>query len=149
MKKIIFAVSLLIGIGFSVMAQTPSAGKGSKQDPSKPKLTPEEKAAKLTAYMTSELSLTADQQTKVAVLNTTNSKQVSEIRKKHKGNMEAAKPELKPLKEKYNTDLKAILTPEQNTKWTELKKKKREEMKANKEAAKVLEDNGISPEDLD
>ncbi len=145
MKKIIFAVTLLIGLCLASNAQTPIPAPSHEP---KPQLPPEEKAAKLTKYMTTHLELTSDQQTKVAELNTANAYKISEIKKKHKDKIEAAKPELKPIKAKYNADLKVILTPAQNKKWAELKKKNSDEIKKNKEASKNLQEDSVMPEDL-
>lgn len=172
MKKVVFILALLAGASTSSFAQqaktnsnengktnsnekgkinsTQKGGNGqSKQNSEGQKMTPEQKAEKLTQYMTTSLALTSDQQAKVSALNASKAKQVDAIRTKYKGNMESAKPELKTAKDQYNTSLKAILTPEQQTKWEAIKKQKKEEYQKNKAAGTKPAEGDLNPEDIE
>lgn len=112
-------------------------------------MTPEQRALKLTQYMTTSLSLTPDQQTKVSALNTKKAQEIEKIRSSNNGNMEAVKPQMKAVKEQYNTSLNAILTTDQKTKWEALKKQKKEEYQKNKAAGTKPAEGDLTPEDVD
>ena len=122
-------------------------GQGGQGGQGKP--TTESKAQRLTGFMTTQLSLTADQQQKVGDLNTSKAQQIAAIRTKYKGtDTTAARTEVKAVRDKYNTDLKAILTPEQATKWEAVKQQKREEFQKAKAAGTTPANSEITPEDL-
>lgn len=112
-------------------------------------MTAEQRAQKLTQYMTTTLNLTNDQQTKVLALNTSKAKQLDSIRAKNKGNMEAGKTEAKTVISSYNTSLNAILTAEQKTKWDEIKKQKKAEFEKNRAAGTRPAEGDLAPEDVE
>lgn len=160
MKKIVFSIVFLAGVSFASLAQEHNhqgggqhggnggqhqgGGQGVGQ-----KLTAQQKSQKLTQYMTTALSLTADQQQKVGVLNESKAVQMDTIRSQNKGNMEAAKTQVKTLKDQYNASLKTILTADQLTKWEDLKKQKKEEFQKAKAAGTKPADTGLTPEDVE
>lgn len=106
MKKIIIGLFMLAVA--TVNAQLPQ-GKS-----------PEERAEKRYARLTKELSLTAEQQTKVKQIILKNEQQ-RETKKQN----EATKEENKKLRQSFDEELKAVLTPEQFTKLQETRKEMR------------------------
>ncbi|MBC7450691.1 MAG: hypothetical protein H7259_04310 [Cytophagales bacterium] len=140
MKKSFLILALVSLTSITGFSQTPAQTPATKQT-QKTKLNPDEKAQKLTQYMTTELGLTTEQQQKVAALNSSKATQLAAIKTKYNGDMKAAQTELKPIKQQYNTSLKTILSPEQFTKWEQIKKQKKEEYKQKQ--------GPISPEDLE
>ena len=157
MKKIVFSIvffSSLCLVSFAQQNQNGkqrlhNGGKGSQGGNQGQKQTAAQKAIKLTQYMTSSLSLSTEQQSKVAALNTSKAQQVDHIRSKYKGNMEAAKPELKTARDTYHTSLNTILTADQKTKWEEIKKQKKEEFQKNRAAGTKPSEGKITLEDYD
>lgn len=157
MKKIVFSIVFLSGICLVSFAQQHSRGgnqgqhgqQGGKGPQGGQKQTAAQRATKLTQYMTTSLSLSTEQQSKVAALNASKAEQVDSIRSKYKGNMDGAKTELKTVKDSYNTSLNAILTADQKTKWEEIKKQKKEEMQKNRAAGTKPAEGDLTPEDLD
>lgn len=89
------------------------------------KKTPEERAKHRTEMMTKELGLSAEQVAKVNTININFARSVGDIKQikdeaTRKGRMDA-------LKSGRDNSLKAVLTPEQFTKMTELRAKKKED----------------------
>jgi protein CpxP len=137
MKKIVFSIVFLAGLSVASMAQQHNHGEGQGQQNHQggqgghgggggQRLTTTQKAQKVTQDMTTQLSLTADQQTKIAALNLSKAQQDSTIRAKYQGNMQSAQTELKTAKSQYNTNLKSILTADQATKWEAIKQQRQQ-----------------------
>lgn len=91
--------------------------------------TAEEKATHRTEKLTKELSLSADQATKVKALLIQQDEQVQAIKTKHANDTDktALKQELQTTREQNEAALKQILSPEQITKYEQLKAEKKEE----------------------
>ena len=109
MKKVISIIAtLVLGIGCLFAQKAPK--------------TSEERATKAAQKLTTELNLSADQTTKVKDLIKARIEAVQAVKAKY---TEAQKierrKEIKPIRQKFRTDLEAILTPEQKTKWEALK----------------------------
>ena len=109
MKKTLLILFTVAIASVNMMAQEP-------KDSNAPKRTPEERAEKMTQRMTKEFLLTADQQTKMKALISKREKEREERMKEEKARME-----------KYDAEIKAILTPEQYRKFEQ----KKSEMKEN------------------
>ncbi len=92
--------------------------------------TPEESAAKKTKKLNNELAnskylplpLSADQQTKVKAIFLEYEQAAHPIRKKHESSADKAKmkQELQSFKDKRDSQLKQVLTPDQYTKYTNM-----------------------------
>ncbi len=83
----------------ATFAQNNTKAKAPAQKNQKAKPSPEERAQKVSEYMTAELGLSADQQQKVSELNKAKATQISDIKAKYNGDMKAAMPEIKPIKQ--------------------------------------------------
>ena len=122
MKKVIFAclfASLTVSIS---QAQSTTISKDEiKKSGHYQHRTPEQRATRQTKLMTQSLNLNADQQAKVQALNLKRITEMEALRQTQKkdGN---AKPngsgnDGKAIRENWNNELKAILTPEQFAKY--------------------------------
>ena len=125
MKKLILLSASLITLSASVNAQ--EVIKKQKQDKTA-NLTLEQRAQKHVDAISNEVSVTADQKTKIYGFALTKVKKVDEIRAKYKSaeNKEGLQAELDANKKEFRKSVKSILTPEQ----LETLKAKHKEMKA-------------------
>jgi Spy/CpxP family protein refolding chaperone len=155
MKEIVFTLALAACTTTLSFAQhgggqhTQGGGQHTGGGAGHTKMTAEQRATKVTQYMTTSLALTSDQQTKVTALNITKSKQLDSLRTANAANMEAAKPAMKKVKETYNAGLNSVLTADQKTKWEALKKQKRDEFQKNKAAGTKPTEGEVTPEDVE
>jgi hypothetical protein len=107
MKKIIVALLLVFGM----TGYTYSQGVHK---------TPEQKAKETSAKLEKDLSLTPEQTTQVYDATLAKIKASDDIRTQYASDKEAMRGQMKPVNEKYNTQMKSILTPEQFTQWKQL-----------------------------
>ncbi len=123
MKKIISIIAtLVLGIGCLFAQKAPKST--------------EEKATKAAQKLTTELNLSADQTVKVKDLIKTRLDAVATVKTKYtEAQKVERRKELKPIRQKFRTDLEALLTAEQKAKWETIKaerKTKRVEKKGGK-----------------
>jgi protein CpxP len=111
MKKIILLFAI-ITTGLFVNAQS-DAKAPTAQDPAS-------KAKNMTAKMTQMLTLTADQQTKVMNINLEKATAMETNRTKSGNDKAAFAQEKKRINDKWNTDLAAVLTADQMTKFKQM-----------------------------
>ena len=112
--------TLALAVGMSLMAQDASAGKDKK--------TPEERAAKRTEQMSKDLGLSSEQVAKVNTINLNFARYSSDVEAAGKG--ADVEGRTKALKAKRDAELKAVLTPEQYTKYEEIRAKKQADKKS-------------------
>lgn len=110
MKKI-----LMIAAIFTMTIIGVSAQRG----PQKAKMSPQERAEKMTANMTEQLVLSEDQEKQIYQINLENAT-------KRQTEIEIRKSEMMEKNKGQQAQIEAILTPEQKTKWVELKDENRE-----------------------
>ena len=112
--------TLALAVGMSLMAQDANAGKDKK--------TPEERAAKRTEQMTKDLGLSSEQVAKVNTINLNFARYSSDVEAAGKG--ADVEGRTKALKAKRDAELKAVLTPEQYTKYEAIRAKKQADKKS-------------------
>lgn len=112
--------TLALAVGMSLMAQDANAGKDKK--------TPEERAAKRTEQMTKDLGLSSEQVAKVNTIYLNFARYSSDVEAAGKG--ADVEGRTKALKAKRDAELKAVLTPEQYTKYEEIRAKKQADKKS-------------------
>jgi periplasmic protein CpxP/Spy len=119
MKKLFFACSLFAAAFMfaPAMAQnTPPPAQAAPGGPAqRPMLTPDQRAEKRTEMMQKNLGLSDDQVTKVKQINLDFENQKDGILK-NTTDPQQRNTQMKALRDKQNTDLKAVLTPDQWTK---------------------------------
>ncbi len=117
-KSIIFMLVSLFVVSISAQEQ------GKRQ-----KMTAEERATKQTEMMTKQLTLTADQQTKIQAINLKYAQQMDANMQKAKENevkdREAMKAQMKTQMDAKDAEMKQVLTSDQYKQWEE----KKQEMK--------------------
>jgi periplasmic protein CpxP/Spy len=130
MKKVIFLlISFMATFGFAQ-----SADKAAK--------TPEQKASHHSEMLTKKLSLSPEQKQSVYTLILDRVNKANAVRAKYTtGDKKGMHKELKPIIDDFNTKIKAILTPDQVTKWEQFKAEKKAKRKEAKEANAT--DDGI------
>jgi protein CpxP len=133
MRKLIMLLVLFYGVN-SATAQTPPGG-GKK---GKPKMTPEQAAQKQADDLEKALTLNADQKATVKSAALTRINKVKEIRKKYgrEGDKKAMREEVRTVRKAFADEVNAKLTPDQQTKWKEYRKQKRQEMKGKRQEHK-------------
>ncbi|WP_443939368.1 hypothetical protein [Pedobacter sp. MW01-1-1] len=123
MKKAILTIVIAV-MGFSAAF----AQNGAKRK-QLANLTAEQRAERATAGLDKQLSLSADQKTKVYAIQLERAKKMDAYKGEDKAALKENKKEIKALLEKSQSDLDAVLTPEQKTKYEAFKAEKKGEMK--------------------
>ncbi|WP_022823877.1 Spy/CpxP family protein refolding chaperone [Hymenobacter norwichensis] len=147
MKKtlVILAACLLTAVGAASAQSTDAApmGRGNRMGQGRGGSTPEQRAEMQTKRLTSQLGLTADQTTKIQAIALAENQELATLRGKYASadSRQGAGQEMKALRDKYETQLKAVLTPEQLTKYDQLRDERmdnrRDKMKASGMKQKV------------
>lgn len=119
MKKITFVIVLLLAVStlaFSQQGQRKSA---------------EERAEMFAKNLTKELALNEEQSSKVKAIQVVSMTKIDEIRAKgmESADKKAMRQEVKAVNETADTQITALLTADQKTKYEEWKVKRAEEMK--------------------
>jgi hypothetical protein len=86
--------------------------------------TPEQRAEKKTEILTKKLDLNADQQTKVAEMNLKTAKEVDAIKNNQNLSKEEKKSAVKQLRETKQTELRGVLSSDQQQKFDKMKEKR-------------------------
>ncbi len=110
------ALSLLTLTTVPVFGQAETAGK-----PSRMQKAPEEKAEAMTRRMTKELTLTPEQQTKVATLNEQLLADLSTVRTNAQKEKGARRAHVQEVRSGYEASLKTTLSAEQMAQYTQLR----------------------------
>jgi periplasmic protein CpxP/Spy len=115
MKKLVLLMAMtVLGTG-AISAKAPLASV--EQGPGQGQATPEERAERQTKMMTEALGLTADQTSKLKPIILARATEQSTLREKMQGDREAMMGEFRKLNEKYNAQIKTVLTAEQYAKY--------------------------------
>ena len=115
MKKIVLLLAMTVLAAGAISAKAPVALV--QQGPGQGQATPEERAERQTSMMTEQLGLSADQVTKLKPILLARVTEQSSLREKMQGDREAMIGEFRKLNEKYNAQIKAVLTAEQYAKY--------------------------------
>ena len=136
-------LSFFVCIGFSFAQGNP----GPQMDQ---KMTAEQKAQKLSAKLEKSLSLTADQKTQVYEVTLEKIQKTREVKSKDAKDKKSQGEKYKSIRRDFNTDMKEILTDEQEVKWEQLKKEAKARREAKKAEAGLEDSKTDNPEkDLD
>lgn len=122
MKKtlILLAALALTTAGTSFAQTTPAATSMVKARKQAPK-SPTQKADRHAGKMAKELGLNADQEAKVEQLLLARQQESAALKTKHGTNKKAGRPEMKAAHDRYEAQMKTILTSEQFTKMRQMK----------------------------
>jgi Spy/CpxP family protein refolding chaperone len=119
MKKIVLAVLALFVLIGNISAQE-------NQLQGRKKKSPVERAEAFSKKMTKNLDLDATQQERVKVINLDRFKQLEEARSSFGGDRKQIASKVKEVNDAYFNNLKGILTPEQFSKFQEMKEEMKE-----------------------
>jgi Spy/CpxP family protein refolding chaperone len=114
--------TLLVAAIFSLTIFGVFAQRGQQ----KTMLNPEERAEKMTAKMTEQLELSEDQKKQIYQINLDNATKRQAEMEARKEEMRAKRAAMVEKNKSQQAQIEAILTPEQKTKWVELKDENRE-----------------------
>ena len=112
------------------------------QNPSKPTRTPEQKAAKRSEMLAQKLSLTPEQKQSVYNLILDRTTKVEAVKAKYAADKKGMGKELKSIRDNFDTQMKSILTPDQATKWEQLRAEEKAKRKGAKDASGLEEGLG-------
>jgi periplasmic protein CpxP/Spy len=116
MKKIVLLMAMTVLATGAISAKAPVAAV--QQGQGQGQATPEERAERQLKMLTETLTLTADQSTKLKPILLARLTEQSALREKMQGgDREAMMGEFRKLNDKYNPQIKAVLTAEQYAKY--------------------------------
>lgn len=127
MKKM-FVLAIMM-IGMSSFAQESSRSEKRAERAKMEKLTPEQRNEKHLKKLTTDLGLDSSQQQKMGTILAGQSKKREAKKAEREKEMKADRSEREKEMAANDAKVKAILTPEQYTKWEQLKAERREEGK--------------------
>ena len=124
MKKVILTIAIAV-MGFTaVFAQDSTKRKLDMQ-----KYTPEQRAERSTAMLDKKLSLTADQKTKIYQISLDRAKKMQEMYVAGKDGGKGKGKQMKADMDASNTQIEMVLTPEQKTKYDDMKQQMKGKMR--------------------
>ncbi len=129
MKKLISAFALLV-----VVLNATAQMKDNK--------TPEQRATAVSERMVKNLGISPQQKISVHDLVLKEVEKAQAIKAKASADKKAMRTDLKAVRSEFETELKAILTPDQFTKWTAFKTQMREKRKDKKASGSKADDGG-------
>lgn len=124
MKKTIFVSIAAVFAFMSIVAQGPRE---------RVPMSPEARMQTRLDRMKTELNLTDDQVAKLKEVFVAEQNKVQEMRKEAEGTQEANREKMKQMRDERDGKLKAILSPEQLTKFNEAQKRNFDEMRRNRD----------------
>lgn len=136
-KNIIYSLLLSIFLGTGL---TFAQGRGAQMDQ---KLSPEQKAAKVSDRLEKSLGLSAEQKTKVHDLTLEKINLTREARAKDAKDKKSLGESFKSIRRDYDAGMKEVLTDEQEVKWEQIKAN----AKARREKKKGEAGKGVAPTD--
>jgi len=122
MKKAILTIAIAV-MGLSAAFAQDTTKRVRRQ---MPKMTAEQRAERVTARMEKQLSLTADQKSKIYAIELDNAKKIDAWRTADKGEMKGKMKERKAAIDSQKAKIDAVLTAEQKTKMEAFRAEARE-----------------------
>ena len=115
--------SFLLLAAAGLLATAPSFAQ------TQPTRTPEQRAERQTENLTRQLGLTPDQAAKVERILQAQRQEAQALRQQNGGDRRALAQSLKAGRAKYDEQLRAVLSPDQYTKYNQLRDERREQMR--------------------
>ena len=127
MKKFLFLAAAFAATATTGFAQTPPAMPPATGQPK----APDQQADRRAQYLAKELSLTADQQAQLTPILLAQRQDMLALRDKMQagGRRAGMGQELKAAQAKYIEQIRAVLTPEQYTRFDQLKDEQRDKLR--------------------
>ncbi|RSK33815.1 hypothetical protein [Hymenobacter metallilatus] len=125
MKKMLALLIAATALSGNAAAQTtiPAQSRPGGLAQNRQNLSPEQRADRQAQHLTTQLGLSADQTPKVRAIVLAQAQEIETLRDKYTaaGSRQGLGPDLKATQEKYDAQLKAVLTAEQYTAYTQLR----------------------------
>lgn len=143
MKKTLVVLATFLCTAGAASAQTSdlaTAGRANGMGQGRGNQTPEQRADMQTQRLSKELTLSADQTSQVRAIALAQNQEMQALRSKYASadSRQGAGQEMKAIRDKYDAQLKAVLTPEQATKYSQLREdqsdKRKDKMKGGMKA---------------
>lgn len=133
-KLLLFAA--LAAIATTSRAQAPAAAPAAAPPAAGPQKAPDPLIERRVQYLTKELGLSADQQTRLRPLLATQRQQMQLLREQRttNGRRQGTAQDLKATEAKFDEQLKTVLTPAQFTKFSAMKDEQRDKERARRAA---------------
>ena len=141
----LLASSMLV-FGTSATAQTERENSNKTEE--RTGKTTSEKVDKRVALLTEKLDLTIDQQSKTKEITRTLIDALQEVKSDSAKSEEEKKNDIKLLRKAYQNELNSILSEEQQSKMSDLTKKKTTEERSAEKTAKMAEKLSLTPEQI-
>jgi Spy/CpxP family protein refolding chaperone len=124
-KTLVLLTTFLLSVG-AASAQSSDlapAGRANRMGQGRGNTTPEQRADMQTQRLTKALSLSADQSKQVRTIALAENQEMQALRTKYASadSRQGAGQEMKVIREKYDAQLKAVLTPDQATKFNQMR----------------------------
>lgn len=131
MKKFLVLFAACAATTATSFAQAPATASQPTPATAGPQKSPDQMAERRAQYLAKELSLTADQQAKLTPILLAQRQDMQTLRSQVQtgGRRIGMAQDLKASQAKYDAQIKAVLTPEQYTKFTQLKEEQRDKMR--------------------
>lgn len=132
MKKVLVLLAALVATAAPAFAQGPGSSlPGATAQPgTRPQASPEQQATRRTQYLSKELSLSADQQARLQPILLAQGQELQRLRAQAGGaGRQGTGQQLKALQADYEQKIRAVLTPEQYTKFDQLKDERRDQLR--------------------
>ncbi|HEX8507096.1 MAG TPA: hypothetical protein VF630_17160 [Hymenobacter sp.] len=127
MKKFLFflaAAAAIPGLGAAQSSAVPA------QASTKSQVSPEVQVARRTQFLTKELGLTGEQQTKLQAILLAQRQEMAGFRgQRGAGRRQGVGPQLKATQAKYDQQVRAVLTADQYAKFDEFKDQQRDKLR--------------------
>ena len=132
MKKMLALLTAALLTAGTLSAQTAPAPAGRLQQ--RPDLTPEQRADAQAQRLTTQLGLTADQTPKVRALVLAQVQELQTLRGKYAaaGSRQGMGAELKAAQDTFETQLKAVLTADQYSRYAQLREDRQDQRRASR-----------------
>lgn len=144
MKKMLVLLAAFALTAEAASAQTAQPGRmGQGRMMGRQDVTPEQRADQMAQRLTAQLGLSTDQTAKVREIALAQAQEGQALRSKYAtaGSREGLGPDLKALRDKYDTQLKSVLTPDQYAKYDQQRDdrmdKRKEKVKDGKQKVKA------------
>jgi len=129
-KLILFSGLLLAGLTMNAQSATKQTANPQQQQQSED---PAVKATKQTERINQQLSLTADQKTKIYNINLEKNKALAAAKQKDGSDQQAFANDHKIIRTQRENEIKAVLTADQQAKWVKYKQDQRSKKGADDE----------------
>lgn len=139
MTKFLILLTALAASASTSFAQAPARAAQTAVDPAGQPKSPDQQAERRAQYLTKELGLTPDQQARLTPILLAQRQEMQALRSQvQTGGRRGMGQDLKASQTQYDTQIKAVLTPEQYAKFGQLKAEQRDKLRERRASGQGL-----------